>query len=479
MNYQTRDAVIAKLRESGLSDVLYLPGEDKYDARVASYWSLSPRLHPWAFVQPRNTDEVSKAVKAIVTTDSVKFALRGGGHTCYAGSNNIETGVTIDLSLLTETTYNAVTGIAHVLPGARWTDVYDYVQSHGVMVAGGREGLVGVGGFITGGGKTFYTCRYGFACDDVVNYEVVLADGSIVMANEQTNMDLFRVLKGGSSNFGIVTCFDLKAFPATPVWDGSAVYQKTEKEALLKAFSNFTKRLNHYPDSHVLLGWMYVPQVSKEIFSSTTLTHLDGVENAESLQEFLDIPCQSSMKVTGIAEKVAAFLLPSDKYDTWFTLTYKLDDRSLHKTLEIFETLVEKFKAIFDDRFSLLLYLQPLPASFIKNSATRGGNMLGLESVTEDSVLLVMDIMVPDKEQETASFPIVQAAIKDMEDYTKSIDGAVAFRYLNYCNGSQDPLGSYGAENIKKMKDAAAKYDPTGVFQTRMPGGFKISKVQS
>lgn len=55
----------------------------------------------------------------------------------------------------------------------------------------------------------------------------------------------------------------------------------------------------------------------------------------------------------------------------------------------------------------------------------------------------------------------------------------MAFRYLNYCNGSQDPLGSYDAENIKKMKDAAAKYDPTGVFQTRTPRGFKISKVKS
>lgn len=102
---------------------------------------------------------------------------------------------------------------------------------------------------------------------------------------------------------------------------------------------------------------------------------------------------------------------------------------------------------------------------------------LKLHSETKSANFL--SSQVPDKEQETASFPIVQAAIRDMEDYTKSIDGAVAFRYLNYCNGSQDPLGSYGAENIKKMKDAAAKYDPTGVFQTRMPGGFKISRVKS
>lgn len=77
MDQKIRETVIAKLRESGLGDVLHLPGDEKYDACVASYWSLSPRLHPWAFVQPRNTEEVLKAVKAIMTTEDVKFALLG------------------------------------------------------------------------------------------------------------------------------------------------------------------------------------------------------------------------------------------------------------------------------------------------------------------------------------------------------------------------------------------------------------------
>jgi hypothetical protein len=76
-------------------------------------------------------------------------------------------------------------------------------------------------------------------------------------------------------------------------------------------------------------------------------------------------------------------------------------------------------------------------------------------------------------------FPIFKAAIQEIEDFAKEVGGDVDFRYLNYCDGSQDPLGSYGAENIRKMKDAAAKYDPTRVFQTMVPGGFKISKVKT
>lgn len=120
------------------------------------------------------------------------------------------------------------------------------------MVAGGREGLVGVGGLLLGGGKTFYTCRVGFACDQVINYEVVLADGSIVEANNKTNPDLFRVLKGGSNNFGVVTRFDMTTFPAGPIWDGNVMYTRDDTDALIAAFVDFTKNLTANPDAHVL-----------------------------------------------------------------------------------------------------------------------------------------------------------------------------------------------------------------------------------
>lgn len=68
--------VLASLQAAGLSDVLYLPGEQGYNARIASYWSLTAQLQPWGIVQPRNTLEVSKAVKAIVAAPDVKFAVR-------------------------------------------------------------------------------------------------------------------------------------------------------------------------------------------------------------------------------------------------------------------------------------------------------------------------------------------------------------------------------------------------------------------
>lgn len=70
------DSAIANLKEAGLGDVLYNPGSESYEARTKSYWSLTAQLRPWAIVQPRNTEEVSKALKALVNTPDCKIAVR-------------------------------------------------------------------------------------------------------------------------------------------------------------------------------------------------------------------------------------------------------------------------------------------------------------------------------------------------------------------------------------------------------------------
>lgn len=66
--------------------------------------------------------------------------------------------------------------------------------------------------------NSYYTFRQGFGCDNVVNFEIVLADGSVVNANSTSHDDLYKALKGGSSNFGIATRFDINTLPNTPLW---------------------------------------------------------------------------------------------------------------------------------------------------------------------------------------------------------------------------------------------------------------------
>lgn len=108
---------------------------------------------------------------------STKFAVRSGGHTTWPGSNNINDGITVDLGLMKTVTLDKKASVASIQTGARWMNVYGTLDPEGWTVPGGRAGSVGVAGFLTGGGNSFFTARKGFACDNVRNFEVVTADG--------------------------------------------------------------------------------------------------------------------------------------------------------------------------------------------------------------------------------------------------------------------------------------------------------------
>lgn len=130
------------------------PANPGYQTTVASYWSNLAQLSPSCIVQPINAEDISIAVKTLVKTNGrtpCRFAVRGGGHTPWEGSSNIQDGVTIDLSRLNKVEYNQPKSTASIGPGTRWVDVYMVLDKLGVSVPGGRAGSVGVAGLTLGG----------------------------------------------------------------------------------------------------------------------------------------------------------------------------------------------------------------------------------------------------------------------------------------------------------------------------------------
>lgn len=100
---------------------------------------------------------------------------------------------------------------------------------------------------------SFFSPEQGWACDAIVNMQVVLSSGAIVNANKTSNADLFVALKGGQNNFGIVTRFDLQSFPAGPVWGGRTTYGNGTEKALLTGFTKFKDPANFDPYA---AGWL-------------------------------------------------------------------------------------------------------------------------------------------------------------------------------------------------------------------------------
>lgn len=122
---------------AGLSSQLLLPDSTEYAARQSSYWSnCAKRPQPACIAQPRTSEEVAAAVKALVAAGQT-FAVRSGGHMQWTGANNIgEDGVTIDLGLLDMAVYHAESETVDVGPGGRWRDVYEELHQYGRAVAG-------------------------------------------------------------------------------------------------------------------------------------------------------------------------------------------------------------------------------------------------------------------------------------------------------------------------------------------------------
>ncbi|KAF1810771.1 FAD-binding domain-containing protein, partial [Eremomyces bilateralis CBS 781.70] len=75
-----------------------------------------------------------------------------------------------------------------------------------------------IGGWAQAGGHNPLSREYGMQADNIVEFEVVLADGTFVKASECSNPDLFWALRGGGgSTFGIVTAATVKVYPTPPM----------------------------------------------------------------------------------------------------------------------------------------------------------------------------------------------------------------------------------------------------------------------
>ncbi|KAH8662483.1 hypothetical protein BX600DRAFT_551239 [Xylariales sp. PMI_506] len=468
-------------KAAGLELQILVPTDDEYHARQESYWSGSAKIKPAAIVLPRSAEEVSAAVKALVAAGQ-KFAVRSGGHTNWAGANNIEGGVTIDLSLMSSTTFDPATETASIGPGARWREVYAELQPHGRVVAGGREGNVGVAGLLLGGGNTFFSAKRGFACDNVVEYEVVLGSGAIITVTGERDghEDLFRALKGASNNFGIVTKFKMGAIPCARVWGGMTFFPKQVIPSAVEALTDFTANVVNDDSSNLVCIFTYMPEF-KDIVVATLYNNVDGIENPPAYDKWLAIPqIMNTVKITSISEMAFEYNIPKDYYVVWFTASFRNDTRIVTKAVELHDQLVEDLRTIAPDGdFVTQCLFQPLPKIISEQSVAAGGNVMGVERQQDDGLLWLAVAMMKTAEQEALAYPKVKAWVDTVEDFAATTveRGVQPWRHLNYADRSQDALACYGRENVEKIREVAAKYDPDEVFQKLCPGGFKISKV--
>lgn len=190
-----------KAAQAQLLGRIVLPGSPDYEADRKLFnpvFDAYPTMIIYCVVE----SDVAIAL-GLARQSSLPFTVRSGGH-CTAGFS-AGSGALIDVSGLNDVCVDGVNKIASVGTGCSFSKLDARLATYGLHVPGGECGDVCIGGYMQGGGYGFTSVTFGMNCDNVIDMRVMLADGSIVTANQTVNFDLWWAMRGGTGgNFGIL-----------------------------------------------------------------------------------------------------------------------------------------------------------------------------------------------------------------------------------------------------------------------------------
>lgn len=453
------------------------------------YWSTTcAALDPSCVIFPSTVQEVAAVVNVLKNNDE-HFAIKSGGHNPNDYFSSIADGPLISTSKLNHLLLDQDTGIVRFGPGFRWDEVADALDGSGWSLVGGRVGNVGVGGYMLGGGLSFHSAQRGWAANSVIEYEVVLADGSIVTASADDNPDLFKVLKGGGNNFGIVTSFTVQAYEQGEVWGGMLYIPSTPSadEKIIKAIHDFTlyntdEKAAIVPTKELVL----LNLVELWVF----LIFYDGPDPGDVFKPFTDLfPTLNTCKKQSFASLVKsnnaivlkgmAYIIATETIPLPLPEDNPNGPTSLDLMHEVHDLFEEKMRGVLlvPDLIASLGF-QPYSKGFAERSIDSGGDMLDLDADV-DRIMIVINTSFALH----LHYDIVANAVKAFYEGVRQLvldwmaDGFVsADTYLPlFANDGffeQDYWGRLKPENRALAQSVADEVDPDGLFRDRT-GGWK------
>ncbi len=215
------------------------PGDEGYDD-ARTVWNAMIDKEPALIARCKGTADVIGAVNFARDLDLL-IAVKGGGHN-IAGDAVCDDGLMIDLSAMNHVRIDPESKTARVGGGATWGDFDHEAQAFGLATTGGIVSSTGVAGLTLGGGLGHLDRKYGLASDNLRSVDIVTADGELVHASEDENRDLFWGIRGGSSNFGIVTSFEFDLHEVGPeVLAGPIVHRYEDAADVFRFYRDFMR----------------------------------------------------------------------------------------------------------------------------------------------------------------------------------------------------------------------------------------------
>jgi hypothetical protein len=307
----------------------------------------------------------------------------------------------------------------------------------------------------------------------VRNYEVVLADGSIVNANPHSNPGLYWALRGGSgSNFGIVSRFDLAAFEQGQLWGGSRYYAMSTNSSLADAFANFNTAAPTDPSAHLYIAFVHAAGSYLAVSGPAhgTPTPDPPIFNELSaIPHLVDATSVASMSTLSVELNQTAYLR-----ETFRTFTFYNSAPLMKRIIALYTEEISPLLDLEIDGFLPAFAFQPLSDNILARMSRNGGNALGLSSPIASSsqassplVIMNLNFAWSSEFDDTLVHAAASRFLSRSIALAQEMKLYHRFVYMNYATIEQDVFGGYGEE-------VQERYDPENVFGRLWPGYFKL-----
>lgn len=265
---------------------LILPEDDNYDESRKVYNGMIDKK-PGLIAKCVDVADVMSAVN-FGRENNLLVAVRGGGHN-GGGLGICNGGLVIDLSGIKFVRVDPKSKLIRVGGGNTWGEVDHATHAFGLATPAGIISSTGVGGLTLGGGVGHLTRKCGLTIDNVLEVDMVLADGSFVTANESQNSDLFWAIRGGGGNFGIVTSFLFKAHDIHTVYGGPVLWEIEKTEEVMKWYHKFIQNapedLNGFFATLIVPGPPFPEHLHNKMFCGVVWCYAGDLDKAEEIFE--------------------------------------------------------------------------------------------------------------------------------------------------------------------------------------------------
>lgn len=278
------DASVIEEFASQIRGKIILPGDTNYDETRKVYNAMINK-HPGIIVKCVDVADVIHAVN-FGRENNLLVAVRGGGHN-GGGLGICDDGLVIDLSGIKFVLVDTAEKTVRVGGGNVWGEVDHATHPFGLAVPAGIISTTGVGGLTLGGGVGHLSRKYGLTIDNLLEADMVLADGEFVTVNANQNADLFWAIRGGGGNFGIVTSFKFQAHPVKNVFGGPTLWPIEKTKEIMEWYHQFIHNapdeLNGFIATMVIPGPPFPEHLHKKQFCGIVWCYVGDVDKAEEM----------------------------------------------------------------------------------------------------------------------------------------------------------------------------------------------------